>query len=117
MKHPEWVGGKPPAAVGGGRWLGVWLRLRSAAATHRCQRQGGGYGLGAGGCGRQNTPVQARRIPDGREAVPPAAQAAGTARADVGGGGEHCREEESAAGGAGGQRLYLQRPKAKTPPK
>jgi len=54
-----------------------------------------------------------RRIPNWWEAVPPAALAAGTARADVGGGGEHCREEESAAGGAGRQRLYLQRPKAK----
>lgn len=58
-----------------------------------------------------------RRTPNGWEAVPPAALATGRARADNGGGGEHCREEESAAGEAGRHRLYLQRPKAKTPPK
>ena len=132
MKHPEWVGGKPPAAVRGccGRaaaltalrrvdnahdpsdsdgWRppSLWakrvrmltrpgdaaaLALRpkreKAAATRtgrwdhvRCARvqcgkvavrpqQGGGHGFGRGGCGRQNTPVQARGIPKGWEASP-----------------------------------------------
>ena len=130
--HPEWVGGKPPAAVGGCRgraaaltalrrvdnahdpsdtdgWRPPSLWAKSArmqtrpidaaalarrpkrekvAATRtgrwdhvRCARgqggkvaarprQGGGHGLGAGGCGRQNTPVQSRGIPNGWEESP-----------------------------------------------
>ena len=133
--HPEWVGGKPPAAVRGGcgraaaltalrrvdnahdpsdtdgwRPPSLWAKSarmqtrpidaaalarrpkrEKAAATRtgrwdhvRCARgqggkvavrpqQGGGYGLGAGGCGRQNTPVQARGIPNGQGGKPPAA--------------------------------------------
>lgn len=40
-------------------------------------QQGGGHGFGAGGCGRQNTPEQARGIPNGQGGKPPAAVGGG----------------------------------------
>ena len=101
------------------RWVGVqrlWEDVRGSVG--RCAEAVGGFMcVAVGGCAWMCVAMlRYRRIPNGWEAVPPAALAAGTARADVGGGGWHCREEESAAGGAGRQRLYLQQPKAKTTP-
>ena len=61
------------AATRTGRWDHVrCARVQGGKVAVRPQ-QGGGYGLGAGGCGRQNTPVHARGIPNGQGGKPPAA--------------------------------------------
>jgi hypothetical protein len=66
MKHPEWVGGKPPAAVRGGRWLGGCRGCVVPRLTADVSGRVEGTASGLGAVGGKTPPC----IPNGWEESP-----------------------------------------------